>query len=133
MSYQATDFLAGLYADRPTASTPEAASGTTDSPATMEPVPSQAGPTADLSGPGWDDCIDPGDPCPRCGSLAVWQPIVGEPRCLGCDPPTAGIRALEAAQRIRRRHGIPDPSGVAELLAAPKMFAGGVAIQATDG
>ena len=40
---------------------------------------------------GWPaDCIDPGklDPCPKCGTLELWQSLVGTWRCQRCDPPT---------------------------------------------
>ena len=93
----------------------------TDSPVIVEPG-SNIG--ADNTSDAWGDCIDPGEPCPRCGSLLLWWPIAGGPRCLACDPPTAGIKALENAQRIRRRHGKADPPGAAELLAISKQFAG---------
>ena len=56
-------------------------------------------------------------PCPQCGGLTFWWPIVGDRRCAVCHPPTAGIRALERAERIRQQLGIPSPAGAAELLA----------------
>lgn len=52
--------------------------------------------------PRWEDCIDPPAPCPRCGSLAVWSPIVGAPRCMTCDPPALSLRLLALAERLRR-------------------------------
>lgn len=76
---------------------------------------------ANTSEPAWGDCIDPGPECPECGSLLLWWPIVGPPRCQGCDPPLIGIRALAHAAQIRKRHGKADPPGVAELLGADCM------------
>lgn len=65
----------------------------------------------------WEDCIDPPEPCPRCGGLILWWNAFGDRRCLTCDPPLKAIRALERVERIRRRHGIPNPAGAADLLA----------------
>jgi len=54
----------------------------------------------------WEDCLDPPDPCAKCGSLELWQTLAGNWRCLRCDPPTTATRLLEQVQRIRRRHGV---------------------------
>jgi hypothetical protein len=117
MDYQATNFLGDLYADRPVPSTPEATPTATDSPVIPEPEPSQAGPTVG-TGQTWADAIDPGRPCPRCDSLEKWWDLLGGEHCMICNPPVTGVKTLEAAQRIRRRHGIPDPPGTVELLTA---------------
>ena len=65
----------------------------------------------------FDALPDLPDPCPQCGGLTFWWPIVGDRRCAVCHPPTAGIRALERADRIRQRLGTPSPAGAVELLA----------------
>ena len=68
----------------------------------------------------WDDAIEPPDPCAGCGGLLSWWNALEDQRCLACDPPAAGIRALEKAEGIRRRLGIPSPAGAAEMLAKLK-------------
>ncbi len=68
----------------------------------------------------WEQCIEPPDPCPQCGTLELWQTLVGNWRCMACDPPKTAMRALEAAEKIRRRHGIRSPPGVTEMLATQK-------------
>lgn len=72
----------------------------------------------------WEDCIAPPEPCPDCGGLVCWWNALGGRRCMACDPPFNAIRALERAERIRRRHGIPSPPGAAEMLADLKRFFG---------
>jgi len=50
-------------------------------------------------------------PCPKCGTLELWQSAAGDLfgltpgwwRCVKCDPPTAARRLADAADRIRRR------------------------------
>ena len=52
----------------------------------------------------WDDAEEPGDGCPRCGSLASWWSIPGTQRCLNCEPPRPDADAIrENAARIRKR------------------------------
>ena len=48
--------------------------------------------------------IDPPNPCPKCGSLMLWWNILGDQRCMVCDPPTKARKAMEQAARIRQRH-----------------------------
>ena len=64
-----------------------------------------------------EECIEPPDPCPNCRGLVFWWDIPGDQRCMACDPPVKAIRALEIVERIRRRHRIPSPPGVPEMLA----------------
>jgi len=45
--------------------------------------------------------IDPPDPCPKCGTLELWQSLAGNWRCLRCDPPTNARRLRERADRLR--------------------------------
>jgi hypothetical protein len=68
----------------------------------------------------WEDCIAPPDPCPGCGGIMFWWNALGDRRCLRCDPPKAAIRLLEKTERIRRRAGIPSPTGAMEILAELK-------------
>ena len=72
----------------------------------------------------WEESIDPPCPCPSCGGLVFWWNVLGDRRCMACNPPTVAIRLLERAERIRRRCGIPSPTGAAEMLAELKRIAG---------
>ena len=65
----------------------------------------------------WEQCIEPTDPCPKCGSLVFWWNLLGDRRCMTCDPPIVAIKAMERAEQIRRQHRIPSPAGTAERLA----------------
>jgi hypothetical protein len=47
------------------------------------------------------EMIDPPDPCPKCGTLELWQSLAGNWRCLRCDPPTNAQRLRERAARLR--------------------------------
>ena len=70
---------------------------------------------------GWPvDSIDPPPPCPECGGLVFWWNPLGDRRCMSCDPPRRAIRALEQAERIRRRRGKPSPIGAVKMLAELK-------------
>jgi hypothetical protein len=73
--------------------------------------------------PAWEDCLDPPDPCPNCGGRLYWWNLLGNHRCLVCDPPVIAMRTLERAERIRRRCGIPSPPGATEMLADLKRWA----------
>ena len=46
--------------------------------------------------------IDPPDPCPKCGSLELWETLARSWRCQRCDPPTKARRLRERAARLRR-------------------------------
>ena len=56
-----------------------------------------------------DDAIDPPDPCPNCGGIAMWWPVSTlenpepAPRCDACDPPDAAMKLLNRTEQIRRR------------------------------
>jgi len=53
---------------------------------------------------GWpNDCIDPPDPCPDCGSLELWQTRAGNWRCLRCDPPIRSRELAREAREARRK------------------------------
>jgi len=45
--------------------------------------------------------IDLPDPCPTCGTFELWQTLVGNWRCLRCDPPTCAWRLMDLANRLR--------------------------------
>ena len=47
------------------------------------------------------EVIDPPDPCPKCGTLELWQSLAGDWRCLWCDPPTKARRLRERAARLK--------------------------------
>ena len=60
--------------------------------------------TNDLDDDGRDDEVAPPPPCPKCGSLDLWQTVAGNWRCQHCDA-TAWRRSrslLERAERLRR-------------------------------
>ena len=42
-------------------------------------------------------------PCPACGSLELWENLLGGWRCMKCDPPAKGIKLLEKIERIRKK------------------------------
>ena len=44
------------------------------------------------------EIIDPPDPCPECGTLELWETLVGNWRCLRCDPPIKARRLWELSQ-----------------------------------
>ena len=53
---------------------------------------------------GWPlDSIDPEelDPCSECGTLELWQTLMGNWRCLRCDPPTKARRLRERAAQVK--------------------------------
>lgn len=57
------------------------------------------------------DAIIPLDPCPKCGSLELWQSLAGDLcgrtsgtwRCVHCFPPIIAWRLRELAERLRNR------------------------------
>jgi len=59
-------------------------------------------------GPGasirWEESIDPPDPCPGCGGLVFWWNVLGDRRCMKCDPPHPRARRLrQLAQQLRNK------------------------------
>jgi len=61
---------------------------------------------------GWPaGSIDPDDvaPCPECGSLEQWQTLIGNWRCLLCDPPIKTRRLQERAEQTRRCQELTAP------------------------
>jgi len=52
----------------------------------------------------WDDAEEPGDGCPRCGSLVAWWSPLGTRKCIRCEPPRPDSEAIRAnVARIRQR------------------------------
>ena len=56
------------------------------------------------AGDGWESAIEPPPPCPTCGSLELWQDILGGWHCQHCDGATLrrSLALLERAARLRR-------------------------------
>ena len=50
--------------------------------------------------------VDPPDPCSACGSLELWETLLGSWRCLRCDPPTKSDALRKLAARIRKRQNV---------------------------
>lgn len=138
MSFDATEFLQGLFGGEPLTvtkstgqePTAEVASATGDALAAVESAEWIQRP--DATGRwGWEspeskrcrgdstfeELPEPPPPCSNCGSLELWETPAGTWQCLYCDPPTTAIRLLEQAAATRRRHSRPDPPGAAEMLA----------------
>lgn len=51
----------------------------------------------------WEDSPDVPDACPACGSLLRWWNLLGEARCVVCDPPATASKLLTRVQVIRQR------------------------------
>ena len=47
------------------------------------------------------EAIAPPCPCPECGTLELWQSLVGNWRCLRCDPPTKTQLLQERPTRLK--------------------------------
>ena len=65
------------------------------------------------------ETIDPPDPCPKCGTLELWQTLAGNWRCLRCDPPTTARRLAKQARLLSERIVRKDE---ANRLAATEFF-----------
>jgi TubC N-terminal docking domain len=46
--------------------------------------------------------IEPPDPCDQCGTLELWQTLIGNWRCLHCEPPTRARLLREQAEQLRQ-------------------------------
>ncbi len=81
-----------------------------ESPPSSTPLSANDVPWADeqpyATTSGWSDALDdwPAPPCAVCGSLELWQTMLGEWRCHHCNPPTASRRFLRHAERIKASH-----------------------------
>ena len=53
--------------------------------------------------PAWEDLPTLPDPCPKCGSLELWQTVAGTWRCQRCERAAfeRGLRLAERAARLR--------------------------------
>ena len=47
------------------------------------------------------EAIDPPDECSECGSLWLWQSVLGNWYCQRCNPPEPADRLIELAKRLR--------------------------------
>ena len=70
-----------------------------------------------LSDPWPEDEVEPWpEPCPKCGTLELWQTMTGRWRCMKCNPPLKAIKALKRVERTRCRDKLKSPPGMAEYL-----------------
>jgi len=66
---------------------------------------------------GWPlDSVAPDDvdPCPKCGTLELWQTLAGNWRCLRCDPPITARRLRERAMLQSDRTDSPRANAKAD-------------------
>ena len=69
------------------------------------------------------EVIDPPDPCPKCGTLELWQSLAGDLfgrtpgrwRCVKCDPPTTARRIRELAARLKAAARVSTSGGASCL------------------
>jgi len=130
MSYHATDFLADLFGPTPSTAALVPEPDRQPDPVTAPAVdPADLGPSGfdpadwtrqpDATGrwgweahnrPEWqrwwahsEDVIEPGEPCPHCGSLEKWWDLDGGEHCQRCegDKLARGRRFAEKAARLR--------------------------------
>ena len=75
------------------------------SPAAVAPSPETQPAVVQPAGDGWESAIEPPPPCPRCGSLELWEDLAGKWHCQRCE--AAGFRRslqlAERAARLRKR------------------------------
>jgi hypothetical protein len=64
-------------------------------------------------GDGWDSAIEPPDPCPKCGSLELWQDFGGKWHCQHCEA-RKFQRGLQLAKRAERLRKAAPPADVAK-------------------
>jgi hypothetical protein len=71
----------------------------TAEPRWADDEPADAAPTLSHA----DDELDTWpDPCASCGSLELWQNVLGDWKCSKCEPPTLSRRLARVAQRIKQ-------------------------------
>ncbi|MGA2032939.1 MAG: hypothetical protein ABSG68_11820 [Thermoguttaceae bacterium] len=78
-------------------------------------------PTLPVTGPPEEDgceIIDPPAPCPKCGSLELWQDLLGAWHCQHCDG-AAFRRSCELLKRAARLRGITAAVSGVKLAAGP--------------
>ncbi|MGD0517787.1 MAG: hypothetical protein ABSA26_09660 [Thermoguttaceae bacterium] len=54
--------------------------------------------------PDFDSLPLPGDPCPKCQSLELWESMAGGWRCMNCNPPLAALRLLDRVSKLPARN-----------------------------
>ena len=60
----------------------------------------------------WEECIEPPDPCPKCGSLMIWWDASGGQHCMICDEPKySAEKAAELRELAKRLRQFPRPAG----------------------
>jgi hypothetical protein len=60
-----------------------------------------------------EECIEPPDPCPKCGSLMFWWDLLGGQHCMACEkpkyPPEKVAELRELAKRLRQSSAMANP------------------------
>ena len=51
----------------------------------------------------WDECIEPPDPCPACGSLMFWWDVLGGQHCMICEEPKYSADKAEELREMAKR------------------------------
>ena len=51
----------------------------------------------------WEECVEPPDPCPKCGNLMIWWDVLGGQHCMICDKPTYSIEKAAELQELAKR------------------------------
>lgn len=51
----------------------------------------------------FERAIIPPPPCPSCGTWELWQSLLGDWRCVNCNPPLEAPRWRENALRLKKR------------------------------
>ncbi len=59
----------------------------------------------------FDDLPEPGEPCPKCGSLEAWWDLLGGQHCQHCDGERLR-RSFDLAERAEAVQGVKRPSTV---------------------
>jgi hypothetical protein len=49
------------------------------------------------------EVIDPPGLCPKCNGLELWQNILGNWRCMKCEPPATAMRLLKRLDKILKK------------------------------
>ncbi len=73
-------------------------------PVAVAPSPEAPPLAVQPAGDGWESAIEPPPPCPKCGSLELWQDLLGRWHCQHCEATKfqRGLRLAERAARLRR-------------------------------
>ena len=50
----------------------------------------------------WEECIEPPEPCPKCGSLMFWWDMLGRIHCMTCDVPTYSFEKMAELQELAK-------------------------------